>query len=477
MTTRRAFIGSAAAGAVAFPMGAMAARPSKPGITFGVLSETMLGYHTYAKQPAMLEETLRFFRMQEVDAMVILGDITRSGLISELAMFADVWNKVFPDGRGKGGTKVELLAVTGEHDAFGWTNRWKDVPESEQAKTRLNYGDNLKKAWKEHLHLDWELIWRKEVKGYTFIGMQDLGHFKPKIGEYFAKVGPTLKKNKPFFVLSHRYSAHVGANLDYCDVGSTILARALSPYPNAVLLAGHMPRTLADERSVWQGEYTMVNAGSYYRATADFANENVSEPWHKSFKAHVMDADKELMGQGGALLVQAYDDHVNVQRLHVPSECKQQLGAAWKLPVPAQPGGAFDYGKRKGGRRPPQFPITAKMEVEFCPNGHPDLSPSFKGKPCYCVTIPFAKTVKSQRSGESCRVFEYVVTAKAEGKQPVVRRVLAKGASLPESMSNMPTKCLFLASELAEGKQIKFTAVPRECFGQEGKPLVKVFLP
>ena len=58
-----------------------------------------------------------------------------------------------------------------------------------------------------------------------------------------------------------------------------------------------------------------------------------------------------------------------------------------------------------------------------------------------------------------------------------MRKVVAEGATLPESMSNMPTKCLFAASELAEGQQIKFSAVPRECFGLEGKAITKIFLP
>ena len=76
-----------------------------------------------------------------------------------------------------------------------------------------------------------------------------------------------------------------------------------------------------------------------------------------------------------------------------------------------------------------------------------------------------------------CRVFDYVVTAKTAGKDPVVRKVVAEGATSPESMSNVPTKCIFLASELAEGQQIKFSVVPRECFGLEGKPITKIFLP
>ena len=475
MTTRRNFIGGAAAVVASAPLGAWAAKPSVPHLTFGVLSEITVR-DKYPENQEKLENVLRFFRQKQVDAVAFLGDIMYSGQIHELAKFAESWDKIFPGGRGKGGSKVELLAVTGDHDAFGWTGRWDKIPKERQETLRFNYGENAAKTWKRLFNQEWEVVWKREVKGYTFIGGQD-AQFNPRLEAFISKVAPTLNKNKPFFVLSHKFPEVPGCGFEYLGKGSEPLTRALSPFSNAVSINAHSHIALTNERAVWQGDFTSISAGSLLASVAEFSYENMSSVWHPSSKKHVMDIDNNVKDQGGALLVQVYDDHLNVQRLHVPSECKQLLGPTWKIPLPAQPGGAFDHDKRRAARRPPQFAATAKLGVEFCPDGHPSLGPSFKCNPCYCVTIPFAKTVKSQRSGESCRVFDYVVTAKTAGKDPVVRKVVAEGATLPESMSNVPTKCLFLASELAEGQQIKFSVVPRDCFGLEGKPLTKTYLP
>ncbi len=444
-------------------------------MTFGVLSELTIR-EKYPENQEKLEGVLRFFRQKKVDAVAVLGDIMYSGQISELVSFADSWNKIFPGGRGKGGSKVELLVVTGDHDAYGWTGRWDKIPKERQEALRFNYGDNAAKTWKSLFNQEWELAWKKEIKGYTFIGGQD-AQFNPKLEDFISNAAPSLDKNKPFFVLTHKFPAVPGCGFEYIGTGSGPLTRTLYPFPNAVSINAHSHIALSNERAVWQGAFTSISAGSLIDSAAEFSYDNMSSVWHPTSKKHVMDIDNNVKGQGGVLLVQVYDDHLNVQRLHVPSECKQLLGPAWKIPLPAQLGGPFDHDKRKAARRPPQFPFSAKLDVEFFPDGHPNLGPSFKGKPCYCVTIPFAKTTKAQRSGEVCRVFDYVVTAKTAGKDPVVRKVVAEGATLPESMSNMPTKCLFAASELAEGQQIKFSAVPRECFGLEGKAITKIFLP
>ncbi|MCR5750942.1 MAG: metallophosphoesterase [Kiritimatiellae bacterium] len=475
MTTRRDFIGAAAAGAASFPFGAFAAKSASSNLTFGVLSDTRFG-ENYQDAPRRLEEVLRFFRQKDVDAVAFLGDITQTGRIVELEAFADVWSRVFPGGRGKGGSKVELLIVTGDHDAAKSQSKWKNMPKEKAEAEFFAYGDNPKKIWKRLFNQEWEPVWKRDVKDYSFIGAQD-ALFKPKVDEFMAKTGPTLSHDKPFFFLNHMFPAKIGCGLSHLGTGDKVLSKALSPFPNAVSLTGHSHLALTDEHAVWQGAFTSICAGSFYASSAEYSRENVSVGWHQTYRSHVMKIDDGVVGQGGALLVQVSDAQIKAQRLHVPSACKQSLGPVWKLSVPAQPGGAYDYERRKSARRAPQFAAGARLGVEFCPNGHPELGPSYKGKPCYCVTIPCAKTVKAPRSGEVCRVFDYVVTAKTAGKDPVVLTVMSPGATKPESMANADGICLVPASRLAEGQQIRFTVVPRECFGLEGKPITKIFLP
>ena len=75
--------------------------------------------------------------------------------------------------RGTGNReRVELMISTGNHDIDAWGGRWKNFTEEKMLAERFNYRDNLDKTWRRLFGQKWELIWRREVKGYTFVGAQ-----------------------------------------------------------------------------------------------------------------------------------------------------------------------------------------------------------------------------------------------------------------------------------------------------------------
>ena len=106
------------------------------------------------------------------------GDIAHSGNIRELEAFTDAWHRVFP------GSEVKLMISTENHDIDAWGGRWNNFTEKDMLAQRLNYKDNLEKTWQRLFSQKWELIWRREVKGYTFVGAQ-WSSLNPPIGEYF----------------------------------------------------------------------------------------------------------------------------------------------------------------------------------------------------------------------------------------------------------------------------------------------------
>lgn len=473
MTTRRAFIGGAAAGAAALPLGSWAAKSSSPNLTFGVIgAPESCRFENWADN---LEKAFRYFKTKNVDAVVIAGDITKSGLIEEMERFSILWNKEFPSGGGKGAQKVELLAVTGDHDIIGWHGRWKDFTKEQLESRRFAYEDNTKTVWRRLFRKEWEPIWRKEIKGYTFIGVHWPCPKMPPIKDYLLKCEAELKGDKPFFLLSHM----LPRNTYRGNVGNEEMAEVLRRFHNAVAFTGGTDHpSLLDEQCLWQGAFTSIRAGCINESLFGVEYENMAPSWHPAYKKHVMEPDKSIVSHGGGVeLVQVYDDHLAIHRMHTEGGFKQTLGAPWTVSLPAKVGGDGELGGRKQRRRAPQFSAGARLDVTLCPNGHPSLGPSFKGKPCYCVTIPRAKTVKAARTGESCRVYDYVVTVSADGMEPIGRKIIASGASLPETLANVPSKCLFLASELPEKRALHFSVVPRDCFGLEGKPIAKTFSP
>ena len=342
-----------------------------------------------------LEKTLRWFASENVDAVLCAGDIAHSGLIKELEGFAEVWHRVFP-GNGERGTgngrRVELMISTGNHDVDAWGGRWSKFTEDEMLAQRFNYRDNPEKTWRRLFDQPWELVWRREVKGYTFIGSQ-WSSLKPPIEAYMKGNAATFDTAKPFFYCQHAHpkgTCHGGST--GVDGGESV--RALASFPNAVAITGHSHCAISDERTVWQGTFTSIGAGCLHEGFGGFNYDNVSAFWHPNDRKNLMAslADPKPWGgdakAGCCELVDVFDDHIAVHRQSVVFG--RPIGPSWIVPIPARKGGAFDFATRMARRKEngatPQFAQGAKISAKFCPNGHALESAAHKGEPCVYVT-------------------------------------------------------------------------------------------
>ena len=492
------------AGRAGSPLPAASARGDTrpPNLRFGVVSDVHIGGKPDAVET--LEKVLRWFVSEKVDAVLCPGDIAHSGLIQDLEKFADVWHKVFPGGReeGRGNREqgrgkreeVALMISTGNHDVDAWGGRWKNFTEEQMLAQRFNYKHNPEKTWQRLFGQKWELIWRREVKGYTFIGSQ-WSSLNPPLENYFKSHAAELRGDRPFFYCQHAHpkgTCHSGSS--GVDKGESV--RALSPFPNAVAITGHSHCAISDERTVWQGAFTSIGAGCMHEGFGSFAYDNVSAFWHPSGRKNLMGSLADPKSWGGDAkagcceLVEVFDDHLVVHRHSV--EFARPIGPAWVVPIPAKKEGPFDFAQRTARRMAqgaaPQFAADAKITAKFCPKGHPLESAAHKGEPCTYVTFPRAKTVKGSR------VFDYIVEAtvadaqervppvaagrglpalpaREDTRPPITRKLIAAGFAYPEEDADLPGECLFSAAELPPGKSIRFTVTPRDCFGLAGRPL------
>jgi len=473
MTTRREFVGGALAFAAAGASGVAGAKSVRavgpgaqvpPDLRFGVLSDVHVGGK--ADAAARAEKALRWFASKGVDAVLCPGDIAHSGNIRELEAFADVWHRVFP---GNGG-KVKLMISTGNHDVDAWGGRWNGFSEERMLAERFNYRDNPEKTWRRLFGQKWELVWRCEVKGYTFIGSQ-WSSLRPPVGEYLGEHAAELRGSKPFFYCQHAHpkgTCHGTYSLGD-DNGESV--RALSQFPNAVAFSGHSHCAISDERTVWQGSFTSIGAGCLHEGAGGFGYDNVSATWHPSYRKKLMAsmADPASWGGdakgGGCELVEVFGDRLVVHRQSLDFD--RPIGPAWTVPVPARESGPFDFARRAARRAAPQFAADARITAKLCPDGHPLEGVAHRGESCVYVSFPRARTVNG------CRVFDYIVEAKAEGVEtPVVRRLIAAGFAYPEEDADIPGEALFSSAELPAGRRVRFSVTPRDCFGLAGRPLV-----
>ena len=464
---RREFLGGlcAAFGGLILPADAFGAQVPK--MKFGVISDVHIGVEGGGhgeKMDGIVEKALRWFDAQGVDAVMVPGDIAHSGMIHQLKRFAAAWDKVFPNGRGADGRPVEKLFVTGNHDLEAW---WVKGEAAWRTANVFNHGDNPQKIWRELFHEDYQLIWKKVVKGYSFIGSQwPCKNLKPPVEQWFRDHAKELDPAKPFFYTQHAHPRGTcgDGKISYDDGTAT---RALSAFPNAVAITGHSHQTIVDESSAWQGAFTSINAGCLRSGTND--RWGVYDSTYPIYSAKRKENRmRPLSGEEGrcGLLVDVFDDHLVVHRRSFAHD--MALGEDWCLALPAAKGGAFDPQRQHAQDVAPEFASGAKLEVVRCAVAPNEIAgPALSGKPCVWVKIPHSETRKT-----GSRVYDFRVELLVDGKVKVKRLVLANGFNLPVALANRPSDCLFGAEEVPAQGAISFKVTPRTSFGAEGKPLV-----
>ena len=490
--SRRWFIGGAASfgalsGCKVFddPLGILG--KGRANLKFGVISDIHIIAQNVDKghqgNTRTLEHAFRWFDAQGVDGVLIAGDMADAGLVSQLQCVADAWYKVFPDDASKiDGRHVEKLFIYGNHD---WEGCYYGYDIYGQKSGDLTSDQirrfGMKKTWERVFNEEYAPIYRKNVKGYDFVGahwdggegMFDWNGSK-KVEAWFAENGGKLDPAKPFFYFQHPHPKDTcyGSWAWGHDGGQS--TRALSRFPNAVAFSGHSHYSLLDERSIWQGEFTSIGTGSLRYAGGpydEFASEGGYENTGAGGKVRP-DGEKSMMTIGNAAderngyLVSVFDDRIVYRRRDFLADC--DLGPDWVMPLPAAESKPFAFVARAEKAAAPAFAADAK--VKATPGkaltrkaaGAKYRKPEDKAKaelPAVNVEFP-AATAKN-------RPWRYDVRAeKEDGSLVLLKRVLSPDYHLPKLETGI--KLAFFATELPKGEKVRFTVIPYECYGRAG---------
>lgn len=438
ITRRNFFIGGAAFGALA---GCRALAPTAnllvptANLILGVISDIHVdcGAGDFRKfgDTQLFEKTLRWFDAQGVDGVVLAGDMADNGMVNQLQCVADAWFRVFPNGRSvRDGRPVEQLFIYGNHDFEGQRYDKFNVrffePKSFAAGQIVR---DPQRVWQDLFHEDYAPIWRKTVKGYSFIGAHWKGwNGDPAVESYFAAHGKSLDPHRPFFFIQHPHpkdTVHAGRCWG-ADKGYA--TRALSPFPNAVAFTGHSHDSLTDELAIWQGAFTSI-------ATSSLRYGGGANEWE----------------QRQGLLVRVYDDQMVISRRDFEHDLS--LGADWVVPLPTAAKRPFETEARRRASVPPRFADGDKLTVAKDAKG-------------WLVTIPCA-------NAGATRAFQYEIATglkKKDGKPGVFTTFDAK-YNMPRSMAGEPTKYLVKSADFAADVQPAFVVTPLDCFGNRGESL------
>ena len=473
-----------------------------PNLKFGVVSDihiTKVGEGEAMEawgNNLTFRHTLEWFRDQNVDAVVIAGDMADHGMVEEMEAVAQAWYAVFPGDRYPDGRPVEKVFVMGNHDYHGYLygdHAAKSYPDKAERVKHVLRSD-FATRWKRIFNEDYTRFYRKTIKGYDFLGQHwddgtgmETGHgscdFGAELKEFLDANGSTLNPSLPFFYVQHPHPKDTCYGPWAWGHDSGKVTDALSAFPNAVAFSGHSHYSLTDERSVWQGAFTSVGTsslrytGSPYNEHLPTGYENTGTEGKDAWKRNAAKMMKGFVTNDcrQGMLWSVYDDCMVVKRREFLSNL--DLGDDWILPLPVAEPKPFAFAERAKRFRAPSFPPDAKLDVAVVEaknrggkskDGKKSI-PAVK-KDAFKVVAPAAVADKN------ARLYKLEFTAEAKDGAKKTKFVLPEGFnhSLAHKKASDPSFCVFACDDFADG-EVRFTVTPINCFSARGVPLVAEF--
>ena len=478
--TRRNFIGAGAAFAALAGRGLAAAQiaglaAGKRRLRIGIVSDIHVTSEETARK---FQLALEHFRAIGVDGVCIPGDLADGGVKPHLAIVADTWFKVFPGNKGVGGKYVEKLLLYGNRDIGGHKDSYPEGKTKSQEWMEANamqLGDNRKTFWEELFKEPWEPIWKKTVKDYTFVGgsWSRGPHHVDGAPKWLRDHAAELHGTKPFFYIQHPHPKGVMPHFWSGDDGT--ITTALEEFPNAFAITGHSHAPIVDERSLWQGKFTCVNAGSLRYTSVNGGRENSRTFGQVDPKTKQMFM---IWGPDAAptLTMDVYDDALVFARYDVA--CKKPIGADWVVPWFDGRGAEASLAERAKRMPVPQFAADAKVAVSE------RRGKNRRKEDVDQVVVEFPNVRKMD--GRLARAFDFEVTCEVREvdveKPHLVKRVYSPKFYLPEEKDAKTVACVFAKSELPKPFEIndgpkrvtigwRFVVRPCDSFGRKGEAI------
>ncbi len=488
--SRRNFIAGVAAcgGLCGFRTLAGTFGTGKPNAKIGIISDLHVRYEPETgticsySDASTVKHAFEYFRDQNVDAVVITGDLTDYGQIREIQEVANKWFEVFPNNKAPDGHTVEKIFVIGNHewDCFtedvNWMRSRYGADTREGCLRNVLRGDPAAR-WQAIWGEPFEPVYHKKVKGYSFIGVHWIDDDSYSGAERFHRIIPFIQANKaaidmtkPLFHVQHPHPKDTVFTGTFLQDYGAVAAGYAGMMNNLVCLTGHSHYSITDERSIWQGDYTAINCGCL-RWTFPPTDFIQAPGWANAasyYQSAQVDPHK-LMPQMWAdwtsrqgLLMEIYDDCLVFHRRDFYADLP--LGDAWV--VPTGPGAAKPYtpARQRAETPAPQFPAGASLTVT-------QTTAKTRGgvtKAAVKVCIPQANAVAKGRP------FTYDVAVVSDTERVALKPAVDIGFNHgpANSTKQIPMDYLVALEELPAGRPFTFEVTPRGWFNQAGNKLV-----
>lgn len=266
-----------------------------------------------------------------VGMILFAGDIGDEGSYFAFKTYQSVIDEVF------GEDKPVIQTIMGNHDYW--------------SENDLSASDHIRSFEKALGQSPWT---HYVVNGYHFIGAS------PNNGSMSCGYKLTSKwlarelekasedtPDKPIFVMTHNQPK--GTCYGSEDWGDSSLNEVMSKYPNAVIFSGHSHYSILDERSIWQGDYTVLSTQSLSYTELEAGKENGSIP---------PNPEANPMGY----ILEFTNSEVKIHRMSFDGTnlgTEQKSNMLWTLPLPYKNDGRYAFESRKEKNSAPVITDTA----------------------------------------------------------------------------------------------------------------------
>lgn len=259
-------------------------------LKFGAMTDNHLSVSD-PQNALRTERIFDFFKQHEVNAVVNCGDISDRYSLECTENFCRMFDRAFPEG------SAEKFWIAAGHDVLGAEDKIKAY--SEVAECYDCGGLNPVKI----------------IHGFLFIGIsqeQDWEILESTLQKYYKNDG------KPVFVVTHEPPHDTVLKSKYKYFLE--LRQILNKYPQVINISGHTHSPVFLDRMIWQGEFTVVNAGSLYY-----------------WKDDPMGAASRKLPSCDALIFEVYEDRIILRRFDM---LDMQEFPPFSLTLPFDPGSA-----------------------------------------------------------------------------------------------------------------------------------------
>ncbi|HCG24440.1 MAG TPA: hypothetical protein DE060_19645 [Lentisphaeria bacterium] len=379
-------------------------------LRFGAISDN----HLDRTRPATFQRTkqaFELFKKHNVDFFVDCGDVADTYQPDMFQLWRRLYSEVFSDA----GTRPDFLMIPAGHDRIGTT--WEQ-----------GYGDFVKLTGSGTVNPV------KCIKGFHFVSIAQKE--KPDIlKQNLANAATGSPAGTPIFVITHYPPMNTTPGTSSASGGDKNYRAILNNYPQAVVISGHTHTRLMDERAIWQGEFTAVNAGTLaYTDNAGIANAT------------------ERCYSYDASIWEVYKNKIVIRRFNVADGREMYPDSPWEIPLPFQKKNA-PYSRENRMKNFPVPEFNQETAVTFHPVRH---SWDRWG------TLNFPSPENSRSLNRYRLVLEKCNSDGQYDHHGIIEFVRNKAAGKME--------CLSFSAGYLEPANYRFTLTPVNYFGRSGTP-------